>query len=68
MCKSYLRSKYDLQKLKILLVAFGNGFYLPSLILCGLVLTSCTFRFNRQKFYILPTESIYVFYMYLGTT
>jgi hypothetical protein len=32
-----------------------------------LVFTECTIRFNVQKFYVLPIECIYVFYMYLGT-
>jgi hypothetical protein len=65
MFKIFLHIKYDLTKWKSC-CCFGSGIYLPSLTSYGLAFISSTIRFNRQQFYILPTDCIYVFYMNLG--
>jgi hypothetical protein len=33
----------------------------------NLVVTLCMIRYNVKKFYILPKECVYVFFMYLRT-
>ena len=45
-----------------------NGFYNRDLSLYTPVVTICTTRFNVHKFYVLPTQCIYMFCVDLRTS